>query len=218
MKRVFVVPLLSAAAALVPACSDDHGSGGGGSAALLSDDFNRSSTGSDWHVHAGNGSAGIDDTQGNPQPAMRMSVSEGNSAVTAHSEMSFSGRPLTIIVDLQAATAGEASGGVEIVNASHVPLASAEGLAAAGGDMTFKIGGATQDVSLASTPSGFQRVTFTVDAAGNAAWSLGDTVVMTQPGFPAGPVSVQLFTRSGTGVPGSAFPTFLFDNVSVTSP
>lgn len=213
MRRVVAVFL---AVAVIPACSDDHG--GGGSAALFSDDFNRSAAGPDWHVETDNGSAGIDPTQGSPQPALALSVSQGDSSAAVHSEMTFSARPLTVIADLHPVSIGETSGGMEIVNASHVPLASAERSAAAGEDMTFKIGGATQTVDVSSSPSAFERVTFSVDASGNASWSLGDTVVMTQTGFPTTPVSVRLFTRAGTVLPGSAFPVFLFDNVRVTSP
>ncbi|HEX7901802.1 MAG TPA: hypothetical protein VF950_28855 [Planctomycetota bacterium] len=206
MKRVL---WLAAAAALLPACDD----GDDGAAVLFSDDFNRSSAGPDWHVSAG---TSIAPAQGSPAPGLAMAVSLGDSAQTAHTELSFTARPLTVAVDLDATT-GEASGGVEIVTSAHAPLATAERFATPGGDMTFTIGAATQTVSLPSSP-GVQKVTFSVDSLGNAAWSLGDTTVLIQPGFPTAPVSIQLFTRSGTTLPGAAFPTFVFDNVVVTSP
>ena len=79
MRRVFAVFL---AAVLLPACDGDDDDDGG-SPALFSDDFNRSQVGFDWAASPGTGSAAIDGSQGNPAPALGMSVSQGNSAATA---------------------------------------------------------------------------------------------------------------------------------------
>ena len=73
-------------------------------------------------------------------------------------------------------------------------------------------------VPLPSSPSGVQRVMLRIDAQGNAAWSLGETAVLVQPGFPEGPVSLRLFARAESVLPGTPFAEFVFDNVLVTSP
>jgi hypothetical protein len=212
MKRVFAV-FLAAAAALIPACGGD-GHGGGGSVTLFTDEFSRSTVGSDWNS-TGSGTAAIDVAQGGPSPALGLAARQSNSSVTTGTTMTFSARPLTVIVDLDAVTTGAGSGGVALVNAAGATLASAELFAVVGGGMTFTIGGTSRNIALPPNASGFQRVTFNVDAQGNSTWSLGETAVMTTPGFPTGPVSLRLFTRADTLVPGGVFPVFLFDNVAV---
>lgn len=215
MMRIHQAWLLLAAAVLVPACHGDGG-GGGGSPALFSDDFNRSDVGAGWNstTNAG-GSAGIDAGQGSPAPGLMLSANQSAGTAGATSTMTFTA-PFTASVDVDSLNTADGSGGVAFVDASGTQVASASWSAASGGGITFGIGG---NSATSPSTSGFQRIGLRVDSLGNATWTLDGDDVLTQGGFPTGPVTMRLFTQANSVLPpGNAVPSFVFDNVSVTSP
>lgn len=218
MIRDYSRALLAAGAALIllPACEDGESNGSGGS--LFSDDFNRSAVGTEWTSSSTGGAMAIDSDAGTPGGALTMNAAQPGQELDAQTGMSFSARPVTFTVDLAAASQGAGVGGVRIVDDAGQVVASAEQFAGVGGGFTFGIGDETLPFPSAGGTS-FQTLSFSVDEQGNGAWLVDGAQAMTRSGVPNVPLSVRLYTRGDDIPPGSAsFPTFAFDNVSVTTP
>jgi hypothetical protein len=218
MVRDYSRALLAAAAALLllPACEDGDGDGSGG--ALFSDDFNRSDVGAEWTSSSAGGTMAIDSDAGTSGGALTMSAARPGQELDAQTAMNFQARPVTFTLDLAAASQGAGVGGARIVDSAGQVVASAEQFAGVGGGFTFGIGDETLPFPSAGGTA-FQTLSFSVDEQGNGAWLVDGAQAMTRSGVPNVPLSVSLYTRGEDIPPGSAsFPTFAFDNVSVTTP
>jgi len=83
--------------------------------------------------------------------------------------------------------------------------------------ITFHINGGSADQTVIVTAdSTFQRVLFNVSSTGTATWTFNNGgALVSRPGFPPGLLKVELSSSFGAG---TAWPSFFFDFVNVTSP
>jgi hypothetical protein len=108
------------------------------------------------------------------------------------------------------------SASVSILDATPAVVASATWNNATG-VITFHINGGAADVTAPVASDGnFHRLVFNVAASGTASWSFdGGAALVTQAGFPAGLLKIELGASFGAG---TAWPSFFFDEITVTSP
>ena len=230
MKRfgtsAFTVGAAALLALILPACGGNHDSsapapsGSAASTTLFTEDFSKAFPGTTWSAPFSTGSGAsiqIDAANGNPEPSLAMTSSGNPAFVGTTTTMSFASRPATFTVQMAASGTGEGSGGIAIVDTTGVSVAAAEWHAATPSALTFRILGTVNPNPVAAPlgGSGFHTFTFSVDAAGNATWSVDSTPVMSLGGFPSDMMRLQLYDNITTG---STFATFRFDNVLVTSP
>jgi hypothetical protein len=120
------------------------------------------------------------------------------------------------MADLSGGAAQLGSGSLSILDSTPAVVASATWNNATG-QITFHINGGAPDalVSVASDGT-FHTVEFLVVSGGTASWSFdGGSALVTQAAFPAGMLKIELGATFGTG---SAWPSFFFDTISVTTP
>lgn len=207
--------LLAIAVAIVPACRGDKFV----AASLFTEQFNGSFPGTSWTALTGTATAALDGTAGNPAPSLKMSTTTAASSVQTETTASFSNPSLTLSVHMAnlAASAAEAgTGTISILNATPAVVASASWNNVTG-QITFTISGATDAVVTAPARDGnFHRIVFNVSSAGTATWSLDNgALVITRLAFPSGMLKVRLDASFGAG---TAWPSFFYDFVNVTSP
>ena len=201
----------------VPAC----GRGKEVAPTLLSEGFNGAFPGTTWTapVLTGTATAQPDGGNGFPAPSLKMSTTAATASATTQTVMAFNNPSLTLAVhlaDLSGAATELGSGAISILDATPAVVASATWNNATG-MITFHINGGAADATIAAAADGtFHRFVFNVSAAGMATWSFDNgAAAVTQAGFPAGLLKIQLSASFGTG---TAWPSFFFDNVSASSP
>jgi hypothetical protein len=120
-----------------------------------------------------------------------------------------------MMADVSSAMTELGTGTITIFNATPASLAFASWDNTTG-KITFHINGAADVLSGVLAADGtFHRVVFSVNTAGTATWSLDNGVPLLTQAIPAGMLKLELGASFGTG---TAWPSYLFDNVTVTSP
>ena len=202
---------------VVPAC----GSGQKFSPTLFNETFNAGFPTTNWTapVVTGSASAATDFGTGFPAPSLKMSTTAATASVKTDSTLSFNNPTVTIsaaMANLSGGATQLGSGSLSILDATPAVVASATWDNATG-QITFHInGGAADSVVSVLADGSFHSLAFHVTSTGAASWSFdGGSALVTQPGFPAGMLKIELGATFGTG---SAWPSFFFDNISVTSP
>jgi hypothetical protein len=200
---------------LIPACSG----GKRVSPTLFSESFNSGFPSTIWMppVVTGSATAAVDSGNGFPPPSLKMTTSAATSSVKTDTASSFNNPTVTISVDIAALSAGTTgSGSVSILDATPAVVASATWDNATG-KITFHINGGAADAMVTAALDGsFHRLVFSVSSSGTATWSFdGGAALVTQPGFPAGMLKIELGATFGAG---AAWPSFFFDEIMVTTP
>jgi hypothetical protein len=188
---------------------------------LFADGFDGTFPGTGWTAPAitGSATAVIDAGTGSPAPSLKMSTTAVTSTVKTDTTTAFSNPSLTISVsmaDLSSAATEQGTGMISILDATPAVVASASWDNTTG-NITLHINGGAADAQIALAADGtFHRVVFSVSPTGTATWSLdGAAASVTQTAFPAGMLKLELGASFGTG---TVWPSFFFDNVSITSP
>ena len=202
---------------LIPACS----SGKKVSATLFIESFNSGFRASNWTapVITGSASAATDLANGFPAPSLKMSTTAATSTVKTDSILAFNNPSLTVSAAMAAFSGGPAelgSGSLSILDATPAVVASATWNNATG-QITFHINGGAADAGVAAASNlNFHHLVFNVTSMGTASWSFdGGAALVSQPGFPAGMLKIELGATFGAG---AAWPSFYFDEITVTSP
>ena len=189
-------------------------------APLLSEGFNGAFPGANWTtpVTTGAGTAPTIIGTGNPAPGLQFTISAPTGTAATTTTAAFNNPNLTISVQ-EAVTSVSAgligSSAITILDATSAVVATATWDNAAG-TVAFTIAGVPAlAISTLASDGVIHTFKFNVDASGNASWALDGATKQTVAPFPAGMLKVQLGATFGTG---SSWPTFLFDNVMVTSP
>jgi hypothetical protein len=189
-------------------------------APLLSEGFNGAFPGANWTAPVKTG-AGVDPTiigTGNPAPALQFSIAAPTGTSSTTTTASFNNPNLTISFQEAVTSATPALNGVStvsILDATPAVVATAIWDNAAG-TVAFTIAGVPALATSALASDGvIHTFKFNVDASGNATWTLDGAMKQSVAPFPAGMLKVRLSAAFGTG---ASWPTFLFDNVMVTSP
>ena len=208
---------LVVAAILIPACSE----GRRVSPNLLNEGFNGTFPGTSWIAPSvtGSATATVDGATGFPAPSLKMTATAAAAAVSTDTQMTFNNPSLTVSItmaDLSGGTTEIGSGVVSILDNANAVVASATWNNATG-LVTFHInGGAADNTATAASDGNFHRLIFSVTAGGVATWTFDNgAALVTQAGFPPGLLRIRLGATFGAG---TAWPSFFFDNVVVTSP
>ncbi len=201
---------------------------------LIEEGFDGAYPGTAWTAPSANGpgpSAAIDSGQGNPAPSLMMTTSAGPDPLTAtgplflttESTTTLSGGPVTVSVDMMVPASGEGSGSIAILDGTNSPIAAAEWHPTdTFGAVTFMLVDSANPAPATAgvpppPPGAYHKLTFSVDAAGQASWSMdGGEPVLSQSGFPPGPYTVRLYLMVASS--SGPFATFFFDNVKATAP
>jgi len=212
------IGLIAAAGLLLPACGKDFKSG----TTLFAERFNGAFPGTSWTTPATTGAAptvALDGTTGNPAPALKMSTAAATGTAKTESTLAFNNPNLSISVHMAAQSASTTEVGTATV--SILDSLSAV-VATASWDnttnlITFHInGGSADQTAVVTADSTFQRVLFNVSSTGTATWTFNNGgALVSLPGLPAGLLKVELSSSFGAG---TAWPSFFFDFVNVTSP
>jgi hypothetical protein len=189
-------------------------------APLLAEGFNGAFPGANWTAPVKTG-AGVDPTiigTGNPSPGLQFSIPSATGTSTTKTTASFNNPNLTISLQEAATSVPTGTNGsstVAILDATSAVVATATWDNVTG-TVAFTIAGVPALATSALASDGvIHTFKFNVDASGNATWALDGATKQTVAPFPAGMLKVQLSATFGTG---ASWPTFLFDNVTVTSP
>jgi len=209
--------LLVLALTVIPAC----GQGKKVSPTLFSDGFNSGFPTTLWTapVVTGSATAATDNGNGFPPPSLKMSTTAATASLKTDTLSSFNNPSVSVTVDM-AALSGAAtelgSGSVAILDATPAVVASATWNNATG-MITFHINGGAADATAAAASAGnFHQLVFSVTSTGTATWTFdGGAALVNQGGFPAGMLKVELGATFGTG---TAWPSFFFDEITVTTP
>jgi hypothetical protein len=191
-------------------------------APLLAEGFNGAFPGVNWTAPAKTG-AGVDPSiigTGNPSPGLQFAIAAPTGTVTTTTTASFNNPNLTISMQeaVTSITAGLiGSSTISILDSTLAVVATATwNNATSPSQIVYSITGTTLPPITAPASDGvIHTFKFNVDASGNATWALDGGTTQTKAAFPAGMLKVQLNATFGTG---ASWPTFLFDNVMVTSP
>jgi hypothetical protein len=221
---------------MVPACGSNTNSNSGGGAStntspagasgtVLADDFSAGFPGTNWVVGTtGKGSITLDPAAGNPSPSVQMTGMALSDSAQAVATTPILKGPFTATMEFAVQTAGEGSGGFDILDATSTPIAAMEWHPIViGAAVTFMLHPTTSPNPeffgiAAPTPGpAFHSFQLMVDATGMASWNIdGKAAAMSSPGFPAGPYTIRFYTH--ILAPTGPFARFLVDNVKVTSP
>lgn len=209
--------VLALVAALSPAC-------GGGSKRvqppLFQDSFAGSFPGTSWTAPAvtGAATAAIDPATGSPMPSLKITATAAAATAKTTTTMAFNNPTVTfslMVADVSSATTQLGTGTVTIFDMTPASIAFASWDNATG-KITFHINGAADAQSGALPADGsFHRIVFSVNATGTATWALDNGAAIVSQAVPAGTLKLEL---GGTFGAGAAWPSFFFDNVSVTTP
>lgn len=207
--------IFAALAAIVSACSGDQTV----APPLLNEPFNGTFPGSTWTSPATTGSGGTVQiiSTGNPQPGLEFSGVAATGSVSTTTTSAFSNPGVTFSVQESASSTPPGLVGtstISIVDSTPTVVATAVWDAGAA-TVVFMITGTTTSSSALAVDGAFHTFKFSVDSSGNASWILDGGTKQTKGSFPAGNLNLRLGATFGTG---SAWPTFLFDNVIVTAP
>jgi hypothetical protein len=216
-------------AGLLPACGNDHGGPPPPPPAstLFFEGWDSAITpgdpGSQWTGFLATGGAilaGGIDTTGNPFLFLRcLDRGEGISTISTTALTTVDAPELTLSADMAMSHQDEGIGSFVLSAAGAEARADFDALLGHVA-VSITIGGATTDaVFVPSTPFGpFHHVDFSVDAAGNASWSVdGSLLPVTTGPWPASSVAITLSaTYTGSGF--SPGPQFDFDNILATTP
>ena len=211
------IALIAAAGLLLPACGDDFKSG----TTLFAERFNGSFPGTSWTtpVITGSATVAIDGTTGNPAPSLKMATTAATASAKTNTILGFTNPNVTISVNMAAQSSSTTEVGtstVAILDQTPAVVATATWDNTTN-LITFHIDGGSADQTVAVTAnSTFQRVLFNVSTSGVASWSFNNGApLVTRPAFPPGVLQVELSSTFGAG---SAWPSFFFDFVNVTTP
>jgi hypothetical protein len=204
------------AAAVIPACS------GGKRVAptLFSEGFDAGFPSTNWSapVVTGSATAAVDGANGFPAPSLKMSTTAATATVKTDTLSSFNNPSVTFSLTMATLSGGTTqlgSGSVSILDATPAVAASASWDNATG-LVTFHIVGATDATAPLASDGNFHRFVFSVGSTGTASWSLDNGAPMvTKAAFPGGLLKIELSALFGAG---TAWPSFFFDNVVVTTP
>ena len=212
------VALIAAAGLLLPACGGDEFKSG---STLFAERFNGTFPGTSWSapVITGGATVSLDGATGDPAPSLKMTTTTATATARTTTILGFTNPNLSISVEMaaQSSSATEVgTGTVAILDQTPAVVAFAAWDNTTG-LITFHINGGSADQTVAVTAdSTFQRVLFNVSASGLASWSFNNGApLVTRPAFPAGVVQVELSSTFGAG---TAWPSFFFDFVNVTTP
>jgi len=189
-------------------------------APLLSEGFNGAFPGFNWTTPTltGSGQAPTIVGSGNPAPGLRFTVSAPTGTSSTATTDSFNNPNLTISVQEAVTSVPAGSNGsssISILDSTPAVVGTATWDNATG-TVAFTIAGVPALATSPLTSDGTMHTfKFNVDAAGDASWILDGATKQTVTLFPAGLLTLQLSTSFGTG---SSWPSFLFDNITVTSP
>lgn len=215
--RALRILLTVVAAVLVPACSRGLKFNSG----LLLEGFNGGFPGVAWiaPVVTGSATATVDSGTGFPAPSLRMTTTAATATVRTETISAFNNPNLTISVHMETLTGGTSelgSGRITILDATPAAVAFASWNNAMD-QITFHINGGAADQTIAVTPNTmFHRIVFNVNSSGVASWSFDNGApLVSQGAFPPGLLKLELAATFGAG---TAWPSFLFDNITVTSP
>lgn len=190
-------------------------------APLLSEGFNSGAfPDANWTAAVKTG-AGVDPSivgTGNPAPALQFSISAPTGTTSTTTTASFNNPNLTISMQ-EAVTSVTPS----LIGSSTIAILDATPMVVATATWNNFTGHVSYTIASVAGPTSSTLVSdgaihtfkFNVDASANASWTLDGTTKQTVAPFPAGMLKVQLSATFGTG---ASWPTFLFDNVMVTSP
>jgi hypothetical protein len=198
------------------ACGGDRFVG----APLLTEGFNNTFPGANWTAPTTTGAA-TTQIVNTGDPVLTFATT-GPAASTSETTTlaSFNNPNLTIAVQeaVDSATPGLAGvSTISIVDASNAVVATAAwDNSTPTGNVSFTIANLPAP-STATLPAdgSFHTFKFNVDSAGTATWTLDGATKQNTVNFPAGMVKLRL---SASFLAGSAWPSFSFDNISVTSP
>lgn len=214
------IGLVAAAGLLLPACGEDFKAG----STLFTEQFNGAFPGTSWTtpVTTGTPSVAIDGSTGLSAPSLKMTTTTATASASTRSVLGFNNPNVSISVHMAAqsgATSEIGTGTVAIVD-STPPTPTI--IATATWDnatnlITFHITGGSADQTVGVIAnSSFNRLLFTVSASGVASWTFNNGApLVTRTGFPAAVLQVELSSTFGAG---TAWPSFFFDFVNVTSP
>jgi hypothetical protein len=211
------ISLVAAAGLLLPACGKDFKSG----SQLFLEGFNGTFPGTSWTtpVTTGTPTVATAGTTGSPAPSLEMTTTTATASARTETVLAFSNPNVTLSVNMAAqssATTEIGTGTVSILDSTPAAVAFASWNNATN-LITFSIIGGSADQTVAVTAdSTFHRLTFNVSATGTASWSIDNQApLVTRAAFPPGPLKVELGSTFGAG---TAWPSFFFDLVNVTSP
>lgn len=202
---------------LAPACGNSTQVGG---SMLLGDGFDAGFPNGNWTPAALTGSATVafDSGTGFPAPSIKMTTTAATATAAITTVLAFSNPNVTIsvaIADLSTSMTQVGTGTITIFDATPSSVATASWDNTTG-MITFHINGATDVQSGVIAADGtFHRIVFSVSSGGMATWMLDGGSALLSQGLPAGPLKLQLGASFGAG---TAWPSFFFDNVTVTSP
>ena len=212
--RVGKLLVLLALAAVVPACHDGRERPGPGRFVLFVEDFSSPTLSPAWIVD-GSGTVAIDTLEGTPAPSVSLIPPNGPALASLRltTDPLFStASPLTISVDVLLlefpAPTGFGTGAVTLFDPAFPSVGASVLLDAELGTIEFEIDGVLGPV--VSDPGGWHQVTFSVDAAGTASWSLDGVVQQVVTAFPIADLALRLRNDSDS--------VFNFDSILVTSP
>jgi hypothetical protein len=211
------IGLVAAAGLLLPACGGNFKAG----STLFTEQFNGAFPGTSWTapVTTGAPSVAIDGTTGLSAPSLKMTTTTATASATTRTVLGFNNPNVSISVHMAAQSGGTSeigTGTVSIVDSTPAVVATASWDNATN-LITFHINGGSADQTVAvAANSSFHRLLFTVSASGVASWTFDNGApLVTRSGFPPGLLQVDLGSTFGAG---SAWPSFFFDFVNVTSP
>jgi hypothetical protein len=164
-------------------------------------------------------SAIVDGAEGAPAPSLALTLTDGPSSIGTSTTSAFASRSLTVSVQMSASSDAEGSGGIGIFDSTGQPLAVAEWHPASPAAITLRILGNTIGVTPPAPGAAFHTFTFTVNAAGDASWTIDGAAIpaVTETGFPSDMVNVNLYASTASTT-ATSFAVFRFDNVLITSP
>lgn len=209
--------LLMFFALIVPAC------GGGNtivSPPLLSETFNGTFPGANWTTPATTGASAP--TVAVSGGALKFTATGVTSSAATTTTAGFASPPVTFQLQMTALTTAvgqKGIGTIEILNGTNVVVAAVSWNAETSPtQVTYTFQGTPLPGGPFNGPASDGATNlfrFSVSGAGLASWSLNNTEIGTQAGFPAGPFKLRIGASFGTPGP---WPEFGFDNINITSP
>jgi hypothetical protein len=119
------------------------------------------------------------------------------------------------MADLAAAMTDAGTGTITIFDSTPAVLASASWDNTTGRITFHIVGGVDVLSSVLPADGSFHRIVFSVSAAGVGAWSVDNGPALVNQAVAAGMLTLELGATFGAG---TAWPSFFFDNIAVTSP
>ena len=209
------VGILALVTLVSPACGGGKNMG----ALLLSEAFN-AFPGTNWTgpTVTGSATAALDTGVGDPSPSLKMTTTAATATASTTTTAAFGNPSVTFsvdIADVSTATTQIGTGTISILNSTPASIATASWDNTTG-MITFHINGGVDVQSAVLAADGtFHQVVFSVNSGGIATWTLDNGPLLVSQAVSGGLLNLQLSASFGTG---TAWPSFYFDNVTVTSP